>query len=127
MIKKLEIDGIHVEVDSDLKKYIRKKIGKLDQYLPSHSRESAHAEVKLQERKIKSRVECKCEVILHLPHETLVVKETTVNMYAAVDVVEEKLKNQIKKYKQKHGKGRLRTRVLARLKRTSGAIDIPEA
>ena len=51
-------------------------------------------------------------------------KETTVNMFAAIDVVEQKLKNQVKKYKQKNGTGRLHHRILARLKRTSGAIDL---
>jgi ribosomal subunit interface protein len=84
-----------------------------------HSRESVHAEVKLKERKIKQRIECTCEVIVHLPKETITIKETTVNMFAAIDVVEEKLKNQLKKYKQKHGRGRLHHRVLARFKRSS--------
>jgi putative sigma-54 modulation protein len=124
MIRKIEINGVHSEVTPEIKKYIRKKIGKLDQYMPLHARESAHAEVKLKEHKIKSRNECTCEVILHLPKETIITKETTMNMFAAVDVVEEKLKNRIKKYKQKHGSGRLHHRILARLKRTSGAIDL---
>ena len=30
------------------------------------------------------------------------VKETTINIYAAVDIVEAKLKNQLTRYKQKH-------------------------
>ncbi len=91
MIKKIEISGIHTEVTDDLKKYVTKKIGKLDQYLPVHARRTAHAEVKLKERKVKKRTECTCEVILHLPKETIMTKETTVNMFAAIDVVEQKL------------------------------------
>lgn len=124
MIKKIEISGIHTEVTDDLKKYVTKKIGKLDQYLPVHARKTAYAEVKLKEQKVKKRTECTCEVILHLPKETIMTKETTVNMFAAIDVVEQKLKNQVKKYKQKNGTGRLHHRILARLKRTSGAIDL---
>ncbi len=124
MIKKIEIVGIRTEVTSDLKKYVTKKIGRLDQYLPAHAKASAHAEIKLKEQQVKKRTECTCEVILHLPKETIMTKETTVNMFAAVDVVEQKLKNQVKKYKQKHGTGRLHHRILARLKRTSGAIDL---
>ncbi len=123
MINKLEINGIHTEVTDDLAKYVKKKIGKLDQYLPSFAKESAHAEVKLKEQKIKARVQCTCEAILYLPKETLNVKETTVNMFAAIDVVEEKLKNQVKKYKQTHGKGQIHQRVLARLKRTVSTQD----
>lgn len=119
MIKKLEISGIHTEVTEDLHKYITKKIGKLDQYMPRAARESAHIEVKLKEHKIKQRVECTCEVILHLPQEKITTKETTMNLFAAVDVVEEKLKNRIKKYKQTHGSGRLHHRVLARFKRST--------
>ena len=124
MIKKIEIAGIHTEVTEDLHKYIVKKISKLDQYLPTSARESAHAEVKLKEQTVKSRVECTCEVILYLPKATITTKETTVNMFAAIDVVEEKLKNQIKKYKQKHASGQIRHRILARLKRVSGANDL---
>lgn len=119
MISKLEVSGIHTEVSDDLRKYVTKKIGKLDQYMPRAARESAHAEVKLKEQKIKQRVECTCEVVLHLPGETFTTKETTMNLFAAVDVVEEKLKNRIKKYKQTHGKGRLHRRVLARFKRST--------
>lgn len=124
MIKKIEINGIHSDVTPELKKYIKKKIGKLDQYMPVHARDSAHAEVKLKEQKIKTRNECTCEIILHLPKETIITQETTMNMFAAVDVVEEKLKNRIKKYKQKHGSGRLHHRILARLKRASETSDV---
>lgn len=119
MIKKLEISGIHTEVSDDLIKYVTKKIGRLDQYMPASARQSAHLEVKLKEQKIKQRVECTCEVILHLPQETFTTKETTINLFAAVDVVEEKLKNHIKKYKQTHGRGKLHRRILARIKRSS--------
>lgn len=118
MIQKLEINGIHTEVTEDLNKYVLKKIGRLDQYMSAHARESVHVEVKLKEQKIKARVSCTCEVIMYLPKEKLTTKETTVNMFAAVDVVEQKLKNQLKKYKQKHRTGRLHHRVLARIKRT---------
>lgn len=118
MIEKIEVNGIHTEVTDDLQKYVSRKIGKLDQYMPNGARPSAHAEVKLKEQKIKQRVQCTCEVILHLPHDTITVKETTLNMYAAIDVVEEKLKNQIKRYKQTHGRGALHRRLLARIKRS---------
>jgi len=117
MIQKIEINGIHTEVTEDLKKYVLKKIGKMDQYMPVHARESAHAEVKLKEQKIKTRVECTAEVILHLPHDTITVKETTINMFAAVDVVEAKLKNQITKYKEMHGSKPLHQRVISKFKR----------
>lgn len=118
MIAKLEIAGVHTQLDDDLRKYVTKKIGKLDTYLPRRARPSAHAEVKLLEQKIKAKKECTCEVVMHLPHDTLTTKESTMNMYAAIDIVEAKLKNQIKKYKETHSSLKLHRRMLGRLRRT---------
>jgi ribosomal subunit interface protein len=119
MIQKLEISGVHMEVGDDLRKYVTKKIGRLDKYLSRHARESLHAEVKLKEGKAKDKNERTCEVILFAPHEVLTAKETTINMFAAVDIAEAKLKTQLKKYKDLHGGPRLQRRVLAKLKRSA--------
>ena len=119
MIKKLELSGVHLKIDSDLSKYASKKIGKLDKYMPRHARESAHAEVFLKEATIKKKKECTCEVVLHLPHDTITTKETTMNIYAAIDIVEAKLKNQLKKYKEKHSSLRIHRRVISKLRRAS--------
>lgn len=117
MIRKLEINGVHMEVDKKLHDYTVKKISRLDRYMPRHARESAHAEVFLKEKKVKAKKECTCEVILHLPKETITMQETTMNIFAAVDIVEAKLKNKIKKYKETHSSLRLHRRVLHRLRR----------
>lgn len=119
MIQKLELSGVHVNLDEKIKKYARLKIGKLDKYMPRHARESAHAEIFLKERKIKAKKECSCEVVLHLPKETIRVEETTMNMFAAVDIVEAKLKNLLKKYKETHSSLRIHKRVLAKFRRTA--------
>jgi putative sigma-54 modulation protein len=104
---KLDIDGIHNLGNKDLPKYITKKIGGLDKYIPRHARKSAHTEVKVKEIKIKDKKECICEVIVHLPQENITAKESTMNMFAAVDIVEEKIKVQLKKYKDKHGHSKI--------------------
>jgi len=123
MIKKLDIDGVHMTVGNDLRKYVSKKIGQLDKYIPRHARESAHFEVKLKEGKTKGQNERTCEVVAHLPHEILTLKETTVNIYAAVDIVEEKLKTQLHKYKELHANPRLRQRLVARFKYKLGGAE----
>ncbi len=117
MISRLEISGIHFTLDDDVRKYAAKKIGRLDQYISRHARKSLHAEVKLQQHKVKAKKECSCEVILHLPHDTLTAKETTINMFAAIDIVAAKLKNQLKRYKETQGSFRLHRRLLRRLSR----------
>lgn len=116
MIAKLEITGVHMPLDSDIKKYINKKIGKLDKYMPRHARPSAHADIKMKKDKIKTKNEYTCEVILHMPHDTLMVKEATMNMFAAVDIVEAKLKNQLKKYKDTHST-KIHRKIIARIRR----------
>lgn len=117
MIKRLEITGVHMEVGDDLRKYVIRKIGRLDRFIPKGSRESVHADIKLKEGKAKDKNERTCEVILHLPHETLTLKESTINIYAAIDIVEAKLHNQLKKYKDLHASPRFKQRLIARLKR----------
>src|SRR5690348_8685628 len=102
MIKRLEITGVHMEVGDDLRKYVTKKVGRLDRFIPKASRESVFADIKLKEGKAKDKNERTCEVILRLPQETLTLKETTINIYAAIDIVEAKLRNQLKKYKDLH-------------------------
>ncbi len=117
MIKKLEINGVHMVVNDDLKKYVIKKISRLDRYMPRHARDSAHAEVFLKEAKIKAKKQCTCEVVLHLPGENITTKETTMNIFAAVDIVEAKLKNQLRKYKETHSSLRIHRRILSKLRR----------
>jgi ribosomal subunit interface protein len=116
MISNLQINGVHADVDNDLHKYITKKLGNLDKYIPRNSRESAHLEVKIKEVSAKDKRTHTCEVIMHLPHETFTTKESTMNMYAAVDIVEAKLKNHIKKYKGTHTSPKFRYRVVAKLR-----------
>lgn len=115
MIKRLEVSGVHMTVGNDLRKYVYRKIGGLEKYVPRSARPSLHVEIKLKEGKNKTRIERTCEVIVHLPNETIAVSETTINIFAAVDIVEEKLKKLLHKYKELHGDPKLYRRLLARL------------
>jgi len=117
MLKKFEISGVHTTVDAKLREYVNKKIGGLDKYLSKHNRESAHAEVHLKEGKGKNHNDCSCEVTMYLPHQTIVVKENALNMYAAVDIAEAKLKQQLQKYKGKHASSKTYRHRIARLLR----------
>jgi ribosomal subunit interface protein len=120
MIKRLDISGVHMDVGADLQRYVIKKIGRLDRFMPKGSRESVHVEVKLKEGKAKDRNERTCEVLVRLPQETLTIKETTINVYAAVDIAEAKLRQQLKKYKELHVSPRLHQRMLAKFKHRPG-------
>ncbi len=117
MFKKFELKGVHIDLDDNTTKYVNKKIGQLDKYLPRKLREAAHAEVTLGEVNTKDSNHCSCEVTLYLPKETINVKESTVNTFAAIDIVETKLKNRIMKYKGLHHNSKLKMKVISKFKR----------
>lgn len=102
MIAHIDTAGINIELGDDIKKYIAKKIGRLDKYMPRHARGSAKVAVKLRETNNKLGNKYECEAQITLPGGSVQAKEATLNMFAAVDIVEAKLRNQIIKYKQEH-------------------------
>lgn len=115
MIDRLEIEGVHMKVDEPTSKYVIKKIAGLDRYMPKSIRGSVHGEVILKEDNTNRNNHCSCEVTLHLPKETINIQEATVNIFAAIDIVEAKLRAKIKKYKELHNSAKLSRRVFARL------------
>jgi putative sigma-54 modulation protein len=115
VLQKLDVRGVHAQVDDKLRAYVQKKIGGLDKYISRHGRRSAHGEVHLKESKrITANDRCCAEVTLHLPKQTIVVKEAALNMYAAIDIAEVKLKQQLQKYKDLHGSGKFHRHLFAR-------------
>ncbi|HEX6258386.1 MAG TPA: ribosome-associated translation inhibitor RaiA [Candidatus Saccharimonadales bacterium] len=118
MIAHLDISGVKYDIDGTTRRYVVGKIGSLDRYLPRHARKSVTAEVKLKEVNRSNGNKYECEVILHVPEHAILAKDSTVNMLAAVDIVEEKLKNQLKKYKSERITQRGAHGVLSRLKRS---------
>ena len=115
MIERLDITGVHLNVFPRLEKYVRKKIGNLDRLMPRHAKKSVHGRVVLRETKAKKKMFL-CEVVLELPGQTIMAKESTINIFSAVDIVEAKLARQIRKYKTTHGQDNNR-RSLRRLLR----------
>lgn len=114
MVQKLDIHGVHFDLDENLKKYITRKINKLEKYISPDIRESIHVEVYVEETKTHREKQFECEVVWHLPKEVIRVREGTINMYAAVDIVEEKLKQALRKYKDLHHIGRKERHLLSR-------------
>lgn len=124
MLQKFEIQGVHTTVDDKLRAYVTKKIGGLDRYISRHNRVSAHGEVHLKEGKAKNHHHRTCEVTLHLPHQVIVIKESALNMYAAVDIVEAKLKVQLQKYKDLHSNGKNKRHLFGRFQRKNAMAPI---
>lgn len=100
MITAIEITGIKYDLDDTTKKYVNKKIGRLDRYLPRHARKSVTAEVKLKQVNRDHGNKYEAEIILRVPDKILTAKDSTANMLAAVDIVEAKIAAQLRKYKE---------------------------
>jgi len=117
---KIDITAQRFTLNEDIKKYVTKKIGKLERMVPRHARKSVHAVVTLKENPKTKTDRFSCEVKIHLPNHELIVEEGTINMFAAVDIVEAKLKNQLTKYHDKHAKHRInRKAIMTKLRRLS--------
>lgn len=126
MIEPIVITGIKLDLEDDIKRYVSKKIGKLDRYLPRHARQSARADVRLKHIGRQHGNVYECQVVLRLPEETIEACDSTMNVFAAVDIVEEKLKNQLKRYKDIRVERRVKAEgVLGRLKRSLGRQPEP--
>ncbi len=101
MITNIEITGVGTFVpDESTKKYIVKKVGRLDRLVPRHARGSMHAEVKLAEINQSHGNKYEAEVVVRVPEKTLTAKDSTMNILAAIDIVEAKIANQLRRYKQ---------------------------
>lgn len=99
MIASIDITGIKYNVNDKTQKYVMDKVGKLDRYVPSHARKTMAADVKLRQVNRDHGNKYEAEVILQVPDKTITAKDSTLNMMAAIDIVEAKLIAQLRKYK----------------------------
>ena len=87
------IKGRNVEVTEGLKSAVTDKIGKLEKYFS----EDTEAYVTLSVEKERHKV----EVTIPMKGNTLRAEETNSDMYVSIDLVQETLERQLKKYKNK--------------------------
>ncbi len=123
MINNLRISGVHTNVTDDMRLYVEKKIGGLYKYMVRGSRESAHVDIKLKEAKSKDKQLYECEVIMKLPKAHITAHRKSSSMLAAIDEVEENLKNQLKRYKNTHTPARLSRHLMARFRRHQADLE----
>lgn len=89
----LQISGHHIEVTPALREYVENK---LDPVVRHFDRVTG-VSVILSVDKLKQ----KAEVTLHVPGKDLFAEEIGDDLYAAIDVLFDKLDRQVQKYKQK--------------------------
>ncbi len=89
----LSISGHHIEVTPALRSYVQSKIGRVTR----HFDHVIDAHVILTANKVKQ----KAEVTLHVRGKDLHCESEEVDLYAAIDLLADKLDRQVLKYKDK--------------------------
>lgn len=100
MIEKIEINSKGYKVEEPFRKYVIKRLGKLDRYLPRRAKKGVTAKVMVTEIG-KGKTE-KYEISAALDvkgGKVLAAKDECTNVFAGVDLVEAKLTGQIRRYK----------------------------
>lgn len=127
----LDITSRNFVADAKLNSYVTAKIGEIEKYLPRRVRQVASVKVRFEDD-ASGREDNRfvCEVVLTLPGDTLISKEGTINMYAAIDIVEAKLKAQVRTYKDKlvtePRRARMLTRLIGRKSEADSTTPTPE-
>lgn len=92
------IRGSKMEVTEPIRKYIEEKIGKLDKYFETPSELTANIVIRV------SGIEQIVEVTIPIKKAILRAEERNKDLYAAIDLVSEKMERQIRKNKTRSKK-----------------------
>ncbi len=87
------ISGRNIEITEGLKSAVVDKIGKLERYFT----EETEAQITLSVEKDRQKI----EVTIPVKGSTIRAEQTSTDMYVSIDLVEETIERQLKKYKTK--------------------------
>ena len=100
MIEKIEMSGNGYKIDEPFKKYVQKRLGKLDKYLPRGSKKDVVMKVVVAEvgknKSEKYEISATMEIT---GGKVIAAKDECSNVFAGVDLIEAKLMGQIRRYK----------------------------
>lgn len=90
---RFNIRGENIEITDALREYVEKKVGRLDRYFEEDITSDVNVTMKV------IRDQHTVEVTIPMPKLLLRAEETSLDMYASIDLVVEKLERQIRKHK----------------------------
>lgn len=100
MIEKIEISGKGYRIDEPFKKYITKRLAKLDRYLPRAAKKDVVMKVIVSEISKSKTDKYEITATMELTGgKVIAAKDECSNVFAGVDLVEAKLTGQIRRYK----------------------------
>ncbi|MDO4507853.1 MAG: ribosome-associated translation inhibitor RaiA [Candidatus Saccharibacteria bacterium] len=100
MIEKIDITGSGYKVEESFRKYVEKRIGKLDRYLPRGSKKDVVVKVIVSEIGKGKTDKYEISMAMEIPGgKVIAAKDECSNLFAGVDLVEAKVTGQIRRYK----------------------------
>ncbi len=100
MKNQFELTVIKYDIEENTKKYAEKKLMKLMKYLPKHAKKSAFMKVNLEELSKNRDDKYQVEVNLEVPEKkVLTVKTKASTILSAIDIAQNKMLSQIRRYK----------------------------
>lgn len=100
MIDKIDLSGSNYKISDSFRKYAIKRIGKLDRYLPRGSKKDVVAKVVIAEVDRAHNNKYESSVAMEIPGgKVITAKDECSNVFAGIDIIEAKLKGQIRRFK----------------------------
>lgn len=89
----IDLTGHHVEITTPLRDYVRQKLERIERYFDN----VIHVHVVLSVEKLRH----KAEATIHVAGGDIFADAVEEDMYAAIDILSDKIDRQIKKHKEK--------------------------
>ena len=100
MIEKIEISGNGYKVEETFRKYVKKRLGKLDRYLPRSAKKDVVMKVVVAGIGKNRAEKYEISAAMDIPGgKVIAAKDECLNVFAGTDLVEAKLMGQIRRYK----------------------------
>lgn len=89
----LSVTGHHIEITDALRNYVGTKLARLERHFDNMT--DIHCVLTVE------KLQHKAEATIHVGGGTIHAEQTEPNMYAAIDILVDKLDRQVKKHKEK--------------------------
>lgn len=100
MIGNIEISGNNYKISDSFRKYAAKRIGKLDRYLPRECKKDVIARIVVTEVDRAHGNKYDISAAMEMTGgKVITAKDECSNVFAGIDIIEDKLKGQVRRYK----------------------------
>jgi putative sigma-54 modulation protein len=89
----LSVTGHHIDITDSLRRYVGTKLAKIERHFDHMT--DIHCVLTVE------KLQHKAEATIHVGGGTIHAEQTEPNMYAAIDILVDKLDRQVKKHKEK--------------------------